>query len=258
MSLNRVWIPSPNYSSRGGSGVRLIVVHTAEGATTYQSLGSYFANPASEVSSHTGIDDTPGTVGEYVTAGNKSWCAANANPYSIQTELCAFAAWSRAEWDAHPTMLDNCKAWIEEEAGRYGIPVRKISESEAAAGQAGVVGHADLGFANNDHWDPGPNFPWDRVVSGAPSSPGGGGGPAAGGGAAPPFPGTLLRNTTHGHGSATWQGQMAARGWAIGVDDIYGGESERVCRSFQSEKGLAVDGVVGPDTWNAAWNAPVT
>ena len=32
MSLKRVWIASPNYSSRSGSGVRLVVVHTAEGA----------------------------------------------------------------------------------------------------------------------------------------------------------------------------------------------------------------------------------
>ena len=49
VALRRVWIPSPNYSSRGGTAVRLIVVHTAEGATTYQSLGSFFANPSSGV-----------------------------------------------------------------------------------------------------------------------------------------------------------------------------------------------------------------
>src|SRR5215831_18174389 len=32
--LTRKAIPSPNYSSRGGASVRLIVLHTAEGATT--------------------------------------------------------------------------------------------------------------------------------------------------------------------------------------------------------------------------------
>jgi N-acetyl-anhydromuramyl-L-alanine amidase AmpD len=258
MSLKRVWIPSPNHSSRGGSGVRLIVVHTAEGATTYQSLGNYFANPSAEVSSHTGIDDTPGTIGEYVTAGNKAWTAANANPYSIQTELCAFAEWSRGEWENHPVMLENCAAWISEEAGRYGIPIRKLSESEAAAGQAGVVGHADLGFAGNDHWDPGPGFPWDRVVSGAPASPAGPSAPSVPSGPAPPFPGTLLRDFTQGHGTATWQQQMVNRGWSLAVDDMYGAKSAQVCRQFQGEKGLDVDGIVGPDTWNATWNAPVT
>ena len=33
MALKRVWDPSPNWSSRGGSGVRLVVVHTADGRT---------------------------------------------------------------------------------------------------------------------------------------------------------------------------------------------------------------------------------
>src|SRR5215467_2106629 len=101
MALKRVGIPSPNYSSRGGSKVRLIVLHTAEGALTYQSLGSYFANPASQVSSHAGIDDTPNTVGIYVKRADKAWTAANANPYAIQAELCAFAEWDSAEWNKH-------------------------------------------------------------------------------------------------------------------------------------------------------------
>ena len=55
MALKRIWIASPNYSSRAGSGVRLIVVHTAEGATTIENLGSWFQNPSSGVSSHTGL-----------------------------------------------------------------------------------------------------------------------------------------------------------------------------------------------------------
>jgi len=56
----------------------------------------------------------------------------------------------------------------------------------------------------------------------------------------------------------TWQSKMRDRGWSIGVDGCYGPESESVCRSFQSEKGLVVDGDVGPKTWSATWDAPVT
>lgn len=74
----------------------------------------------------------------------------------------------------------------------------------------------------------------------------------------PPYPGTLLINYTSGHGTRTWQQQMAHRGWTITVDDMYGDQSEHVCRQFQSEKHLSVDGIVGPDTWNAAWTAPIT
>ncbi|MFE1104157.1 N-acetylmuramoyl-L-alanine amidase [Nocardiopsis alba] len=55
-----------------------------------------------------------------------------------------------------------------------------------------------------------------------------------------------------------WQAQMRARGWRIDVDGWYGPASERVCRQFQAEKGLSTDGRVGPDTWRAAWESPIT
>lgn len=57
---------------------------------------------------------------------------------------------------------------------------------------------------------------------------------------------------------STWQQQMSNRGWSIGVDGQYGPQSEGVCRQFQSEKGLAADGLVGPQTWATTWTAPVT
>jgi hypothetical protein len=56
----------------------------------------------------------------------------------------------------------------------------------------------------------------------------------------------------------TWQSKMKDRGWSLGVDGCYGPESENVCRQFQDEKGLGVDGDVGPKTWGATWSEPVT
>jgi hypothetical protein len=174
MALKRVWIPSPNYSSRAGSKVRLIVLHTAEGASTYQNLGSYFANPKSQVSSHVGIDDTPGTVGEYVKRENKAWTAANANPYSIQAELCAWASWTIDQWATHPMMLQNCAQWIAEEATYYNIPIVRLSPQQVQSGGTGVCEHVDLGTMGGNHYDCGPNFPIDQVISQAKSSTGGG------------------------------------------------------------------------------------
>jgi hypothetical protein len=162
--LRREWIASPNYSSRGGSGVRLVVVHTAEGARTYRELGNFFASSSSGVSSHTGIDDTPGVIGEYVSVDLKAWTAAAANPYAVQTELCAFAAWDYPTWCGHPALVENCAAWIAEECGRFGIPLRRLSAAEAQGGAAGVCGHVDLGPDGGNHWDPGPGFPWDDVM----------------------------------------------------------------------------------------------
>lgn len=75
---------------------------------------------------------------------------------------------------------------------------------------------------------------------------------------APPYGGHLLRNLTVGHGTQAWQGRMRARGWRLAVDDVYGPQSEGVCAQFQAEKGLDVDGIVGPITWAATWTAPIT
>ena len=59
MALKRIWMPSPNYSSRSESGVRLIVLHTAEGARTYRESREFLSpHPVAGVSSQVGTDDT--------------------------------------------------------------------------------------------------------------------------------------------------------------------------------------------------------
>ena len=60
-----------------------------------------------------------------------------------------------------------------------------------------------------------------------------------------------------------WQQRMRDRGGKSGgaplaADGTFGPRSEAVCRAFQAEKNLAVDGKVGPQTWAAAWTSPVT
>jgi putative peptidoglycan binding protein/N-acetylmuramoyl-L-alanine amidase-like protein len=79
-------------------------------------------------------------------------------------------------------------------------------------------------------------------------------------GKAPKFPGKLITQPPVMHSAAvkTWQTQMRKRGWSIAVDGAYGPASEKVCRQFQAQKGLGVDGIVGPRTWAAAWTAPIT
>jgi Putative peptidoglycan binding domain/N-acetylmuramoyl-L-alanine amidase len=265
MSLHRIQYPSPNYSARGSSDVSLIVLHTAEGATTIESLGGFFANPANEVSSHAGADDKENTIGVYVRREHKAWTQANFNPQAVAIEMCAFAAWDRAEWNRHPNMLANVAAWIAEEAAFFAIPIARLTPAMAQGGAAGVCQHIDLGSGGGGHVDCDygtGNFPMDQVLEMAGgvvgAAPGPPAAPPSGGGAAPPFPGTLLIATTHGHGSSTWQAQMAHRGWSIDVDDIYGPASANVARQFQAEKGLGVDGIVGPETWAAAWTAPIT
>lgn len=167
MALKRVWMPSPNYSSRGGSSVRLIVLHTAEGALTYQSLGSFFGSSSSGVSSHVGIDDTPNTCGEYVTRGSKAWTQGNANPVAVSAELCAFAKWSSSEWSRHSNMLANAAQWLREEAAAFNIPLVKLTPQQAQGSGRGVCQHIDLGKWGGGHVDCGPAFPIDSVITAA-------------------------------------------------------------------------------------------
>lgn len=55
-----------------------------------------------------------------------------------------------------------------------------------------------------------------------------------------------------------WQQRMKDRGWPITPDGVYGNETREVTMNFQREKGLTVDGEIGPQTWDAAWTLPVT
>ena len=181
MPLQRVWMPCPNYSSRSAT-VRLIVLHTTEGARTYQDLSSWFNQSASTgnpVSSHVGIDDTPNTVGEYVHRDKKAWTQGNANSYAVAAEQCAFAAWSRSEWMNHPNMLENAAAWVAEEAAAFGIPLVRLTATQAQDGYSkGVCQHIDLGPAGGGHVDCDygtGNYPLDEVIEmaqgGTPDQP---------------------------------------------------------------------------------------
>ncbi|QEI43563.1 hypothetical protein BMF77_04183 [Dolichospermum sp. UHCC 0315A] len=63
-----------------------------------------------------------------------------------------------------------------------------------------------------------------------------------------------------------WQRQMIHRGWNLGSggttgkgdDSVFSERDHEVLIKFQQEKGLEVDGKIGPQSWNAAWEAPIT
>jgi hypothetical protein len=108
-----------------------------------------------------------------------AWTLRNGNSRSDNLELCGFAAWSRSEWlNNHQGMLNNAAAWIRSRCQARGIPIRKLDPAAVSRGEAGVIGHVDYsnGTHDGDHWDPGPGFPWDVVISraaggGSPSTP---------------------------------------------------------------------------------------
>lgn len=159
-------------SSRNGQRVRLVVLHTAEGAQTNASLFSYF-DRTQNASSHVGIDDA-GISDVWVPYDRAAWTLRGGNPYSENAEMCAWARWTRAEWLTHDALLSHAAAWVRSRCLARGIPIVKLSPAEVKAGKAGVCGHADYTYGTGDgtHTDPGPNFPWDIVISRAKAGAG--------------------------------------------------------------------------------------
>lgn len=80
-------------------------------------------------------------------------------------------------------------------------------------------------------------------------------------GGIPLYGGRVLRVTRplmRGTDVRIWQSRMRDRGWKIEVDGVYGPKTADVAKKFQREKGLVVDGMVGPVTWRESWTATIT
>ena len=82
-------------------------------------------------------------------------------------------------------------------------------------------------------------------------------GTPAGSAAFTPWPGRFLVLGIVGDDVRTWQRRMLQRHVQVAVDGEYGPQSRDVCVAFQTQHGLEVDGVVGPQTWSAAWTIPI-
>lgn len=173
-------IPSPNYQSRDNARVRLVVLHTAEGARDVVSLGNYLSNPAVEASYHVAFDDN--RMEQYVNYNVAAWAVLSANNISDNGCCCGFAAWSRDEWlNNHKIMLELAAQWVASRCIARKLPIRHLSLSEVAAcavdpnHPGGVIGHWDWtrGAQDGNHTDPGAQFPWDWVINRAQQIAGG-------------------------------------------------------------------------------------
>jgi len=249
------WRPVGNHGGPMSAQLGLLLHHAvADGSLQYM-----FNNPSSQVSAHFWVA-LDGTVEQYVDSETVAWHAMQMNDTycGVETEGCSDPPYAEAMTEA---MIDGLARIYAEGHRRHGWPL----VTAEADGQAGF-GYHRMGVATACPCDTRlamrPEIltrAGELVDSGrAPLPPPE---PPAEPGMAPPWPGRYLAYppVMQGTDVHTWQAQMAARGWELTVDGQYGPQSQGICIAFQTEKHLdPVDGIVGPDTWAAAWAAPVT
>jgi hypothetical protein len=166
--MEEVWIPSPHYG--GGHGpFNLAVLHLTVGATTIESLGSWFQNPGAQCSSHHGADNYKrGVFGAYVYESNTAWTQGNANNQCESIELCTpenAQNWSRSKWlNEQDTLLRNAAEWVAYITKTHNIPLVALNASQSQNGGRGVTQHMFLGQWGTNHSDCGSGFPMDKVI----------------------------------------------------------------------------------------------
>jgi hypothetical protein len=65
------------------------------------------------------------------------------------------------------------------------------------------------------------------------------------------YPGKPLQRGDRGTAITRVQARLVQVGWRIGVDGVFGNETDRAVRGFQQRRELVIDGVVGSRTWRA-------
>lgn len=252
MSINVLpplkWTPSPNFSSRNGARVRLIVAHDCEGS--YTGSINWFAQARSQVSAHVVLREDGGEATQMVAWANKAWhvCAFNGVSEGIEAAGYSAKGFDAPEWDALAAII----AW---RLHQNGLPCRF---AEGGIGD-GFCQHVDLGAAGGGHHDltsdPAVRDAFIRRVQAAYALPQ----PDVWGksGASVPLAPKAYTPSTNARadnpeGTLAWaQAQLNALGMArpaLIVDGIDGPATERAAAAFQSTHGLHVDGVIGPQT----------
>lgn len=153
------------FQSERRAPIRLIVVHSTEshnrpGNADLAAIGSWFQNPAAQVSAHV-CTDADGNSARYVIDSKKAWHCGGFNSASLGVEQIGTSsgmAWTRPE-------IRETARWIALWSRKHKVPIRQGQvNQDGAVIRSGVVRHSDLGAKGGNHGDPGPNYPWRTLL----------------------------------------------------------------------------------------------
>lgn len=135
--------PSPNFSSRHGAPVNLIVVHDTEGG--YEGSISWLCNRAAQASAHVVLREDGLEATQLVPWGEKAWACVAFNSTSDNLELAGFA---RKGYTLG--QLQRAARIVAFRLHKRGLPARWARKGSGL----GFCRHYDLGAAGGGHTDP--------------------------------------------------------------------------------------------------------
>lgn len=169
-----IWNPAPtcNYSSRSGTAISHITIHTIQGS--YAGAISWSQNCSSNVSFHYVIRSSDGQVTQMVLEEDKAWHVGSENPYTIGYEHEGYV--NDPVW--YTTAMYNASADLSRDIinSGYGISGLRTYYGNSSTGTntlggcTHIKGHQH--YANQSHTDPGINWDWPRyyhLINNAPT-----------------------------------------------------------------------------------------
>ena len=159
-----IWNPAPscNYSSRSGTAISAITIHTIQGS--YAGAISWSQNCSSNVSFHYVIRSSDGQVTQMLLEADKGWHVGTENTYTIGYEHEGYV--SDPSW--YTEQMYNSSADLSRDivGSGYGIPpLRTYYEASTSGtnllgGCTKIKGHQH--YPNQTHTDPGINWDWEK------------------------------------------------------------------------------------------------
>jgi N-acetyl-anhydromuramyl-L-alanine amidase AmpD len=160
-----------NRSDRRGP-VLAVAVHSTEsqdlpGTTDdLRSIRRWFNTPASQASSHIGVDGQ-GNTELWVHSNEKAWTIGAANGFTCNIEFVGRAAQAGSAWET--AQIKAGARWLAYWALKYDLPIQQGNVRNinglCVCTKKGVIRHSDVTAAGfGSHTDPGRNFPMDDFL----------------------------------------------------------------------------------------------
>lgn len=154
--------PSCNYSSRGGTPISAVTVHTIQGS--YAGAISWAQNCLSNVSYHYVARSSDGQITQMVEEADKAWHVGSANPYTIGIEHEGYV--DDPVWYTEAMYVGSANLVKDITVSGYGINPLRTFKGPATAGTltlgacTKIKGHQH--FPGASHTDPGINWDWEH------------------------------------------------------------------------------------------------